>query len=305
MRKIKYSIILFFGISASAFAQLEIENNFGFNLGFVSSFGTHFQQFGVVVQGYGVHNFAQINVAFRLYDNVKNLGPKDEHAEINAAIGLCLGYGKKTKEENLFVNSITNHTGYKNSFSYSYNFWLNKINTSQTTGIISFQFNHFSIIAENDLLSKPALDRFRTGAFLFQYQNKNFQYALNCTMWTGKLGHGVRTDTLFPKAGYLNTEGGVHTNLSHGLLSGQIKYANEYGQYLQLNAGIDDERVRNVVQNKLIHDMPFVPAKYNKGKNHHIPMLDENGNQYLYHPNQKIKNPKLFLNAFTSPNVFY
>lgn len=305
MRRIKCIIILVIGFYSSVFSQLEIEKNFGFNVGFVGAFGTHVQRFGIVVQGYALYDFAQINASVRLYDNFKDLGPKGEHPELNAALGLCLGYGKKTTEQNWFMSSISNQTGYKNSVSYSYNIWLNTIKTSQVTGIIAFQFNHFSIIAENDLLAKPMLDRYRTGAFLVQYQDKCFQYAINCTMWTGKMGSGVRTDSLFPKSGYLCTADGCYSNVSHGLLSAQVKYANEYGQYLQANAGIDAEQVRNVVQNKLIHDLPFVPSKWNKAQNHHIPMIDTAGNQFLYHKGQKIRKPKLFLNGYTSPNVFY
>lgn len=286
-------------------AQLEQENNYGFNVGLVSAIGTHTHRFGVAIQGYYIYNFAQVNASFRLYDNARDLGPRGEHAEISTALGLCLGYGKKNTELNPFINSISNQTGYKNSIAYSYNVWLNKIKTSQVTGIVALQFNHFSIIAENDLLAKPMLDRFRTGAFLLQYQNGNFQYAINCTMWTGQLGRSVRNDSLFPYIGYLNANGGVYPNLSHGLLSGQVKYANEYGQYLQGNIGIDAEQVRDVMQNRLIHDMPFIPKKWNNGQNLHLPMIDNEGNQYLYRKNQKIREPKFYMNLFSSPNLFY
>ena len=301
----KFIIIFFIGYCSIIFGQLELNKNYGFNVGFIGAFGTHVQRFGIVVQGYAAYEFAQINASVRLYDNFKNIGPKGEDGEVNAALGLCLGYGTKIKEKNLFLNSVSNQTGYKNSVSYSYNVWRNKIKTSQVTGIIAFQFNHFSFITENDLLAKPILDRFRTGAFLLQYQDKHFQYAINCTMWTGKMGEAVKNDSLFPSPGYMNTVNGVYSNLSHGLLSAQIKYANQYGQYLQSNIGIDAEQVRNVVQNKFIHDMPFIPKKWNKVENLHIPMIDSEGNQYLYRKEQKIKKPKLFFNAYTSPNIFY
>ena len=183
--------------------------------------------------------------------------------------------------------------------------YFNKIKTSQVTGTIAFQFNHFSLISENDIFAKPILDRFRTGAFLLQYQNKHFQYAVNCTMWTGKMGEAIKNDSLYPSPGYMNSVNGVYSNLSHGLLSAQIKYANQYGQYLQSNIGIDAEKVRHTVQNKIIHDMPFIPKQWNKAQNVHIPMIDREGNQYLYRNDQKIKKAKLFLNAHTSPNIFY
>ena len=293
----KFFIIFFFGFYSLLYGQLTLKKNFGFNVGVVSSFGTHFQRFGIVIQSYAVYQFAQVNASFRVYDNFKSLGPKGEHAEMNASLGLCLGYGKKSAEKNLFMSSISNQTGYKNSVAYNYNFYLNKMKTSQVTGTIAFQFNHFSLISENDIFAKPILDRFRTGAVLIQYQSKHFQYAVNATLWTGQLGQVVKNDSLFPGNGYVNSDGGIYQGLSHGLLSTQIKYANYFGQYMQANAGIDAEQVRNTIQNKALHDV--LP------KNHHIPMIDREGNQYLYRKNQKIKKSKLFLNAHTSPNIFY
>jgi hypothetical protein len=305
MRKVKITICFLLGFYATVFSQLELEKNFGVNVGFVGAFGTHVQRFGIVVQGYALYNFAQINASFRVYDNIKDLGPKGEHPELGGSIGLCLGYGNKSKEENWFMTSVGNQTGYKNSVAYSYNIWYNKIKTSQVTGIISLQFNHFSFITENDLLAKPVLDRFRTGAFIIQYQSKQIQYGINCTLWTGKMGQPVKNDSVYPGVGYINDVDGVYSNISHGLISGQVKYANEYGQYLQANAGVDAEKVRNVVQNKIIHDMPFVPKKYNKANNLHIPMTDTTGHQYLFRKDQKIKRTTLFLNGYMSPNIFY
>ncbi|MBI3519775.1 MAG: hypothetical protein HY062_10515 [Bacteroidetes bacterium] len=162
----KLIILLFINCCSSIYGQLELHRNYGFNVGFVSSFGTHVQRFGIVVQGYGVYKFAQINASFRLYDNFRDLGPKGEHAEVNASMGLCVGYGHRSHERNLFMSSVGNQTGYKNSVAYSYNIYYNKIKTSQVTGTVAFQFNHFSLITENDILAKPILDRFRTGATL-------------------------------------------------------------------------------------------------------------------------------------------
>ena len=103
----------------------------------------------------------------------------------------------------------------------------------------------------------------------------------------------------------MDTVGGVYANTSHGLLSTQIKCNIGYSQNVQLNMGVDAEQVRNAVQNKLIHDMRFIPKKWNKAKNCHIPMLDTNNNPYLYAEDQKIRKAKLYLNAFTNANIFY
>lgn len=300
-----FSFILFMLLCVNGFSQLELKKNYGINVGFVSAIGTHVQRFGFVVQGYCAYQFAQINAAIRVYDNFRNLGPSGEHTEFNGALGLCLGYGKTTSEVNRFMSSVSNQTGYKNSVAYSYNFWFNKIKTSQVTGIAALQFDRVSVIIENDILAKPMLDRFRTGAFLVQYQDKDIQYAINCTLWTGQMGQQVKNDSLFPYIGYLNTVNSTYGNKSHGLLSGQVKFTNDYGQYLQANLGVDAEQVRNAVQNRFIHDMPFIPKKLNKAQNLHIPMIDSAGNQYLYRKDQKIGKPKLLLNGYTSPNIFY
>ncbi len=301
----KLTLIIWMILCSEGYSQLELHQNYGINVGFVGAIGTHVRRFGFVFQGYYVERFVQINAAVRVYNNFRDLGPRGEHTEFNGALGLCLGYGKTTTDVNRFVSSIGNQTGYKNSVAYSYNVWYNKVRTSQVTGIVAFQFDRVSVILENDLLAKPMLDRFRTGAFLVQYQDRDVQYAINCSLWTGRMGESVRNDSLFPSTGYLNTKGSTYGNLSHGLLSAQVKVANDYGQYLQANAGIDAEQVRNAVQNRFIHDMPLVPKKLNKAQNLHIPMIDSAGNQYLYRKDQKIRKPKLFLNGYTCPNIFY
>jgi hypothetical protein len=205
------------------------------------------------------------------------------------------------------MGSISNQSNYSNSVAYAFNVYLNKRKTHQVTGTIAFQFNAISFIAEDDLFAKPALDRFRTGAFLIYYQHEDIlQAALNCSMWTGKMGRQTNIDNEHFYAGcYIDTIGAVYHNYSHGLLSAQIKYHFAYSQTAQLNVGIDAEQVRNAIQNHLFHDMRFIPKKINKTKNCHIPMLDQNGEQYLYHEDQEIRKARFYMNAFTNAGNFY
>ncbi len=283
------------------------DKNIGFNVGANMAFGSHFQRFGLNFNLFYVNKFIQTNSELRTYFSFKNLGPKFIYEEMVLAQGLVLCYGDKKRNGNPFVNSVSNQTRYKNSIAYSYNWYVNKIKTKQVTGIAAFQFNTISVIIENDILAKPILDRFRTGAFLIQYQYKNmFQAAINCTMWTGKMGHSVSIDHkgVYTKC-YMDTTGGIYPNISHGLLSAQIKYNIGFSQNLQANIGVDAEQVRNVVQNRFIHNMRFVPKKLNKTHNCHIPMIDDKGQQYLFKEGQKIRKPKLYLNIFSNANLFY
>ena len=186
---------------------------------------------------------------------------------------------RKNRFFNPFLSSVSNQTKYLNAIAYSYNAWFNKRKTTQQTGIVAFQFDRISLITENDILARQTLDRFRTAAVLVQYQYEDkFQAAVNCSMWTGSMGnkHEINRPQ-FHQGCYMDTVGSVYANTSHGLLSAQFKYNVGYSQNVQANAGIDAEQVRNTVQNKFIHDMPFIPKKWNKARNCHIPMLDEKG----------------------------
>lgn len=306
MSRLLLIFFLLFSLSYHSQDLLYKTSSVGFNFGGNIAIGSHFQRMGLNFNFFYVNNFIQTNSEVRAYINFKNLGPKGQHPELVFSQGLVFAYGKKQNAFNPFINSVSNQTGYSSSVAYSYNVYLNKKRTSQVTGIIGLQFGSVSVITENDILAWPLLDRFRTGAFLIQYQYENlFQAAVNCTMWTGAMGKTTYGDTLFPAHCYIDTTGGRHTKYSHGLLSAQIKYHPGFSQIVQGNIGVDAEQVRNAVQNKFIHDACFIPKSWFKRYNCHIPMLDEKGNQFLNQPSQKIRKPKLYLNVYSNANLFY
>ncbi|MCW3076337.1 MAG: hypothetical protein JWO32_946 [Bacteroidetes bacterium] len=296
-------------ISLSLKAQeLVFSNNtVGINVGANVAFGTHFQRFGLNFNFFYINKFFQANTEVRAYFSFKNLGPKFIYNELVLSQGIVLGYGKKQTFFNSFINSVSNQTSYSHSIGYAYNAYINKIKTAQRTGIIALQFGSVSLIVENDIFAKPLLDRFRTGAFLLQYQHRDiFQAAVNCTMWTGAMGKSVRhiNDNFIGNC-YMDTTGGTYARYSHGLLSAQFKYNIGLSQTVQANIGVDSEKVRNAMQNKLIHDVGFVPKSWFIRNNCHIPMIDDKGEQFIYKDGQKIKKPKLYWNVFSNPNLFY
>lgn len=298
--------ILFFEISIFSLAQIARSKNFGINVGAVIAVGNRFHRMGLTLQGYYFYDFVQVNAEIRVYHNLKNLGPKFVYNEAVTSLGAVIAYGAKQNYYNPFLSSVSNQTKRSFSFAYSYNKYFNKINTKQSTGTIALQFGSISLISENDLYAHRIFDKFRTGAFLIQYQYKNiFQAGINCTLWTGKMGNACRNDKEFPHVGYVDTVGGMYTNYSHGLLSAQFKLNAGMGQNAQLSLGVDAEKVRNAIQNRLIHDLVIIPRKWFTPINCHIPMLDENGNQYLYRKGQKIKRPVFYWNAFSNPSLFY
>jgi hypothetical protein len=307
--KVRKYIFLSFLLSElyfNSFAQFYKFQNAGFSVGAVIAVGNRFHRVGLNLQGYYFYDFVQVNAGVRLYRNFNNLGPKKVYNEAVVSGGLVFAAGGKQSFFNPFLSSYSNQTKRKFSLAYSYNAYFNRVRTKQQTGTVAFQFGEISFIAENDLLAKPALDRFRTGAFLLQYQYKNvYQAAINCTMWTGQMGRAIRDDKDFPYIGYMDTTGGIYTNYSHGLLSAQFKLNAGYAQNVQANFGVDAEQVRNFVQNRIIHDMVFIPRKWFKPINCHIPMIDSTGNQYLYKPGLKVRKPEFYWNFFSNQAAFY
>ncbi len=294
-------------ISAYSQEMLYSNNRLGFNIGANLALGTHFQRMGIVCNVYFVNDNFQANAETRFYFNVRSLGPEKVHNEAVTSLGVLFGYGAKQNYRNPFLSIIGNQTGYKYSAAYAYQVYWNTIRTSQRTGVISLQFDKVSLITENDLLAPPSLDKFRTAAALIQYQHDSlFQAAVNCSMWTGKMGFKTASsDPHFYFGCYMDTTGSIYPNYSHGLLSAQMKYHVGYSQIVQANVGADAEQIRNFFQNKIIHDMRYLPKKWIKNKNCHIPMLDDKGEQYLYKEGQKIKPASFYFNWFSNASLFY
>lgn len=293
--------------------QLLSQNTFsassaGVNISLSLAWGTHFRRAGVAIQAYYINKGFQANSCVRAYYSFKSPGPLKLYPELVLSQGIVYAFGPERMYFNPFFSSVSNQTPYEHSIGYSYNAWFNTARTTQQTGIVALTFSGASLIAENDILGAPTLDRFRTGAFLLQYQYRDiYQAAISCALWTGQFGHKKDISVLsrFYNNCYMDTVGGRYTEISHGLLSLQVKYYAGYGHDIQGNAGVDAEQVRDFIQNRIIHNMAFIPDKWQRTKNCHIPMLDENGHIFLFEEGQKIRPPRPYLNFFSGANVFY
>ena len=172
-------------------AQQYQEGKMGFRVGVILSLGTHINRFGGVVNANYVNQNVQLNSELRIYFNAKNLGPNKSSVETVLSLGTVYGFGKKDSVNYLFYHPVSNQTQHQKSVGYAYRFYFSTLNTHQKTGLIAIEINQFSFIAENDLFAQPKLDRYRTGAFLLQYQKNNYQLAVNTTLFTGEMGERV------------------------------------------------------------------------------------------------------------------
>ena len=295
-------------LTFKAFPQLQLQSgNTFFLAGIYISTGTHINSFGVFAKSFSLiaDNF-QWNNELRLNYNLRYLGPKISHGEIQFSSGLLFSYGDENKKERFFLNKNSNLTKFSNSISYCYNLYFNKIKTTQQTGSISFSFDNFCVTHENDILARPRLDRFRTAGIQVAYEHQNFRFAITQYNWTGMLGKSIK-DSLYPSpAGYLDTTANRYGLLSHGILCASAEVSDiSYKQQIKINLGTDAEQIRHLVQNRIIHDGCFLPKGWRNKNNYHLPMIDVKDQQYLFRDEQRIRKQKFYLNAFLNSDLIY
>jgi len=258
---------------------------------------------------------------FELYSAVqlkfvqRGYGPQKASNEISFHAGAAVGFGKswnyyERPNVDFVPFTLVLARGRRSKIAYTFNYYLDKHETTQGTGTITLKFSNAYIISENDIFGNlDGKDRFRTGSLGIYIRKDDFFVGLKTTLWTGetRCSEMKRVKNLkFPgRYGYKDIEQCKYSNLSHGLLSFEVGYIKSDFFMPAIRIGRDDERIRNAVQNQLIHDMHFIPHKWNTAQNLHIPMLDTEGKAYLHREDQEIKKGQYFLQMAMNHSWFY
>ena len=284
--------------------QLQFAEGFGGQIGFSFNVGSHFNRIGLMAKVYYHYEHIQANVQLCGFYNARSFPVGIPSWEGQLKIGVVGTWGAKNANlNNPFINELSNQTNRPFSIGYSYNFYLDNIETSQLTGSFGLGIYGFSLMFENDFLAFFQEDKYRSGAFAFLYRTQHVQIGLCNLAWTAD-PYGPKTIQMknpkqFPsKYGYRAMHLEKYSNHSAGVLALQVEAAIGYGQYIGAAIGIDAEQIRNTIQNKWIHDSFIL-------KNPHIPMIDEKGEQYLYKKGQKIRRPKFYLQFLGNSTTLY
>lgn len=288
-------------------AQFSWGNNAGYSFGISFTAGTHVNRAGLFVSAYIFKDFYQFGLKSAYYYNFSGFEGRKKYGEFQQNIAMLLSYGTTDSIKNPFASPLINQTDRKNSFAYSYNFYWNKINTLQRTGILAFGFGRWQVLSENDIFATQASDRFRTASLLIKYNYLDYSFGISTILWTGdpKGAKNIKDSTFKARYGYKDMSNQPYGNKSAGVLSLQMEYALPCYQNIKLAGGIDSEKVRNALQNKLMHDMYFVPEKINKAQNPHMPMIADDGSIYTYKKGQKIKKGRFYLRMAANESEFY
>ena len=295
-----------FLLSFSSYSQ---NSTFGWSAGLSFSLGNKIQRIGLRCSGFHTYGFAQVNATINVYYNFKSIATGLKTPEFQFGIGGNFGFGRRDSSLNHFVSLTDNNTDYFYSVGYAYLLYLDKIETSQAGGILSVTIENFTFATHNDLFGfgKGWRDRFRTAALLLQYRYLDTKVGVNMTFWTGDyIGCEVVNDSVYPaRFGYKKNEKAIYGRSMASLLSLQIEQFLPYNQIARLNIGMDSEKLRHAIQNRLIHDQYYVNRKFIKRPQKHYPMLDKDGGQYTFKHGESVRPASLYFNLGLNSGVFY
>ncbi len=294
-------------ISTTTYSQIV---NYGVSGGLSFSFGNKVNRIGLNVSAFYAYNFVQVNASVNSYYNFKTLALSCKTPELQMGVGLQMAWNKDDIITNRFIGLTENNTNYKNSFGYSFLYYFDKQGTSQAVGVINVNIDKFTFATENDLFSwlkQGSLDRYRTGAFVFEYRYNNTKIGVKSVFWTGDYSKSIKiTDSDYPaRFGYRSANKSVLGNFSASLTSLQIEQLLPYNQVARVNIGVNSEKIRHLVQNKIMHDQYMFPVKWIGVEQYHIPMLQKDGSQYLFKEAQKVKPTTVYFNLGLNEPVFY
>lgn len=269
---------LFMIIYSASFGQNYFLDHFGGQMGVVFQVGSHKNAIGISLNGYYHDHFFQVNAGQQLIFSLNDLGGRSKFLESRSVIGGMLLGGRTDNTVDPFIQPLNHQSNYRNAIGYSYILYFDPVGTSQRSGAWSLHFDKFSIYHENDVFGGQGKDRFRSGDFRFAFRMDRMRFSMGVRIWTGETSNTkwIKTNMENCPNGYKLLEENLYGGTSHGVLYGGIEGAMVYNQYASFFTGVDSEVVRNVFQNRLMHDLPFLPKSF-KRTTPHYPMLDEHG----------------------------
>ena len=294
-------LLLGFLFCKGTMAQIQSGGKLGLSL----NLGSHYRKAGIMVSFYAFNNAAEVNSA--LYINLvgKNIGPRGKMLELVGLIGIQ-GHWGEARRKKFFFDEYCNMSPHAYSIGYTFYQFISGQGTSQSTGSIHVNIDAFQFALANDALGTNQVDdKFRTGGFSFSYQVDSVRYGIQNTLWTGKSSDAPQvSDPNYPsRDGYRDISKAMHGGLSHGILALRSDVILPYEQVGRLELGLDDERIRHLVQNEIMHD-GFLPL-FVRSENPHYPMLQNDGSSYTFGQGQKIRNTKPFLQVSANQPGFY
>jgi hypothetical protein len=281
--------------------------NFYVRAGLSIQFGSHQNRIGTHLSTSFGQAYANITIRYDFLYTLKDLGYYEKSFQHIIGLKWASALQQNSSVYRASLNSPFSKD-YFYEFHYFYRYYFNKWNTNQPTGELGLNFGHFFLMHENDLLAAKSVDKFRTAAMRIGYQDSVQSIATSFIFWTGDKDHPntkrIRSSD-FSRYGYFDLSENPYGKYSHGILA--IDYVRQipFGNQFRLSVGYDHERIRNAIQNKFMPDLPIWPRKWNTAKSRHVPMVDQDGNSFLFKEDQTLRKGNMYWGIFLNSPEFY
>jgi hypothetical protein len=275
---LKRVVYIFLFLANIVFSQTKTIHNVGFTTGVVLNLGTHVNSIGVIFKSYYTEHFYQVNAGTSFVWNLTSYGHRKKFFENRTYLGAVLLGGKKDNLIDYQLDGLSHQTTFRNGLGYNYLWYFDKAGTTQLSGGFSLFINKVSILFENDVFGGQANDRYRTGHLLVNYRYHDFKFGTGLYLWTGETNgaNWNRESSKDCPYGFKDLSQLPFGKTSHGIWYGSVIGNLGFGQTVQFKIGADSEQIRNSIQNRLIHDLIFLP-KTVKHNTPHYPRLNQDG----------------------------
>jgi len=276
---VKFFLAIFVFCSCYSNAQSFRSGGFGGSIGLFYNMGTHQRSVGINAKFFYTNYFFQVNVGNSIVFHGISYGGRKHFFENRTTFGAVLLAGKKNATMDFDLDGLNHQTNYNLGLAFNYLIYTDNAGTSQLSGAWGLHFKNVSFKFENDIFGGQTLDRYRSGIITLSYKTQMIKYNLGLYIWTGET-EGIPTiRVVIPGCpnGYRNLEGNKFGKTSHGMIYGGIQVNMPYGNVAYFRVGADSEHVRQVFQNRLIHDVLYLPKKMRTHLTPHYPRLDEFG----------------------------
>ncbi len=252
-------------------------------IGLTVEIGSHLESIGLCGRLNAGTDWLGLESKLQFKYYFKGYGPPGKWQELLLSAGMQVNWGKRHYQRLEYRNLAGYPAVRNNGLGYQFKYYFDNRKTNQATGAIKLWIDRWEAVLENDVFSGLHGDKYRTGGFGLRYLNRDCIADIRVILWTG---NPHQSDCVYPsdsapelgaRFGYFSMQGSNYGKYSHGIATVGFSTISNFNTYLTAQIGIDDERIRNFWQNRLIHDGLLFPNKWYKAKNPHVPMLDKTG----------------------------
>ncbi len=278
--------------------------DFGVNASLFVSLGSHQTSIGGKLNTFlGIQNM-QLNSGITTRYFVKNIGSRCHFWEHRIGFGAVVRWGERKNPVNYNFDVALHNSAHKYSLGYGYLWYFDPVGTKQRSGTWNLGIERIDLQFENDVFGGQAKDRFRTGGLSVSYRDSIQQIAIKLILWTGETAKSVwsRTPQLKQPSGFRDLSSLPYGYLNHGILCIEYSCVVSFNQTVGGRIGWDSEYTRHVFQNRISHDLIFLPKKIERNTPHY-PMFDEFGNNVW--TRKAARKPKFYGKLFIGDDLFY